>query len=125
MELAMGAHPCLQILAYIMGRLGVSHSCRMDASTTSRLSCHTLGRPRILTITGNGFRRNHSSKVDEIRPRYCEMNLRRKRYSYMVIATILARSTGDHGRHPAAPGSTQMTPKKAIRKIRSSTTKTQ
>ena len=35
---AMGVHPYLQILAYIMGRLGVSHSCRMDASANHRLS---------------------------------------------------------------------------------------
>ena len=34
----MGVHPCLQTLAYIMGRLRVGHSCRMDASTTHRLS---------------------------------------------------------------------------------------
>ena len=53
------------------------------ASVFSKLLC---------THTRSRFRRNHSNRVDEIRPGHCKKNLQWMGYSYMEIATVLASS---------------------------------
>ena len=46
----------------------------------------------LYTHTRSRFRRNHSSRVDEIRPGHCRKNLQWMGYSSMEIATVLTSS---------------------------------